>query len=92
MLSDANITNDYTQNILTEREYKKISWEFDWGCFDIIIPLKEKQLQVNAGATVNYQITIDIIEDKKIIQSRLININNILQKINKIKSEFIINE
>jgi hypothetical protein len=92
LLSDANITNDYIQNILTEREYKKISWEFDWGCFDIIIPLKEKQLQVNAGTTVNYQITIDIIEDKKIIQSRLIKINNILQKINKIKSEFIINE
>jgi hypothetical protein len=90
LLSDANITNDYTQNILTENEYKKISWEFDWGCFDIIIPLKMKQDQINAS--VNYQITINIIEDKKIIQSRLININDILQKINKIKSAFIINE
>jgi hypothetical protein len=93
LLSDANITNDYTQNILNESEYKKISWEFDWGSFDIIIPLKTKQDQQQSIInTVNYQITINIIEDNKIIQSRLIKINDILQKINKIKSVFIINE
>lgn len=68
--------NDFTQNILNEKEYKKITWEFDWGCFDIIIDLIKK--------TCNYEITINIIEEHNIIHSRIIDINNKLQKINYI--------
>ena len=38
-----------------------------------------------------YQIVIDIIEDCNLIHSRVKNINDILIKFNKIKSEFILN-
>jgi hypothetical protein len=75
-------SSDFTQNILDEIEYKKISWEYDWGSVDIIINL-------NSGLC-NYQIAIDIIEENKMIDSRVASINTTLQKINKIKSEFII--
>lgn len=98
--STISILNDFIQTILSEKEYKKISWEFDWGNFEIIIDLtsKDKHQDKNQDKhqgthyKAQYKITIDIIEDNKIIASRLIKINDILQKINKIKSAFIINE
>lgn len=97
--STITISNDFIQTILSEKEYKKISWEFDWGNFEIIIDLtsKDKHQGTYQGKQqitykAQYKITIDIIEDNKIIASRLIKINDILQKINKIKSAFIINE
>jgi len=74
--------NDFLQTILSEKEYKKIYWEFEFGNFEIIIDFTRQ---------AQYKINIDIIEDNKIIASRLIKINDILQKINKIKSAFIIN-
>jgi len=74
--------NDFLQTILSEKEYKKIYWEFECGNFEIIIDFTRQ---------AQYKINIDIIEDNKIIASRLIKINDILQKINKIKSAFIIN-
>jgi hypothetical protein len=77
-----NNTN-FTQNILNEKENKKISWGFDWGSIDIIIDLKNNNCI--------YQIVIDIIEDCNLIHSRVKNINDILIKFNKIKSEFILN-
>lgn len=76
-------TTDFTQNILNEEEHKKISWEFDWGSVDIIIGMIIKKCK--------YEIVIDIIEDSKLIHSRLTHINDILTKFNKIKSEFILN-
>ena len=76
-------TNDFTQNILNEEEHKKISWEFECGSVDIIIDLITKKCK--------YEIVIDIIEDSKLIHSRLTHINDILTKFNKIKSEFILN-
>ena len=87
-----SISNDFIQKILSEKEYKKISWEFDWGNFEIIIDLTPKDKHQGTYYKAQYKITIDIIEDNKIIASRLIKINDILQKINKIKSAFIINE
>ena len=77
------IENDFTQNILTENVYKTISWEYDWGSVDILINIATK--------LCNYQICINIIENKKIIHSRLTSINDTLCKLNKIKCEFIIN-
>jgi hypothetical protein len=103
------------QHILNETEYKKISWEFDWGCFEIIININNKnnnkhkiselisenafiepmqyenqyEKQYENQYKVNYQVHINIIEDNKIIESRLIKINDILNKINKIKYIFI---
>ena len=76
-------TTDFTQNILNEEEHKKISWEFDWGSVDIIIDVITKKCK--------YEIVIDIIEESKLIHSRLTHINDILRKFNKIKSEFILN-
>jgi hypothetical protein len=76
-------TTDFTQNILNEKEHKKISWEFEWGSIDIVINVITKKCK--------YEIIIDIIEDTKFIHSRLTHINEILQKFNKIKSEFILN-
>ena len=78
--------NDFLQTILSEKEYKKIYWEFECGNFEIIIDLEQQ-----SNRQAQYKINIDIIEDNKIIASRLIKINDILQKINKIKSAFIIN-
>jgi len=78
--------NDFPQTILNEKEYKKIYWEFEFGNFEIIIDLTQQSNQ-----QAQFKINIDIIENHKIIVSRLIKINDILQKINKIKSAFIIN-
>jgi len=80
---DNKYTTDFTQNILNEQEHKKISWEFEWGSIDIVINVITKKCK--------YEIIIDIIEDTKFIHSRLTHINEILQKFNKIKSEFILN-
>jgi len=80
---DNKYTTDFTQNILNEQEYKKITWEFEWGSVCIIIDVITKKCK--------YEIVIDIIEDSKLIHSRLTHINDILTKFNKIKSEFILN-
>jgi len=91
--NNSPILNDFIQNILYEKEYKKISWEFEFGNFEIIIDLTDKTGKIgNSSKMVKYQININIIEDNKIIISRLNKINDILYKINKIKSTFIINK
>ena len=79
-------TTDFTQNILNEQEYKKITWEFEWGSIDIIVIIIDVITK-----KCKYEIVIDIIEDSKLIHSRLTHINDILTKFNKIKSEFILN-
>jgi len=83
---DNKYTTDFTQNILNEQEYKKITWEFEWGSIDIIVIIIDVITK-----KCKYEIVIDIIEDSKLIHSRLTHINDILTKFNKIKSEFILN-
>ena len=39
MYNNIKITNDFTQSILCETEYKAISWDFDWGNFEMLIKL-----------------------------------------------------
>lgn len=74
-----------TDTIYNEYEYEKITWLFEWGEFEIIITYK------NNICFYTYCININIIEDIKLIQARTLEINNILTKINKIKSLFNIN-
>ena len=71
-----NTTDDFIQNILNETEYKIICWEYDWGSINISINMTTKMC--------NYEIKINIIEDKKIINSRLNSINNTLWKFNNV--------
>lgn len=90
------VFNDFLRTILSDKEYKKIYWEFEFGNFEIIIDLTQKNTTLEKDKhqikyTAQYKININIIEDNKIIASRLIKINDMLQKINKIKSAFIIN-
>lgn len=80
-ISQISSTN-FEQCILYEIEYKTISWIFDWGSVNININL--------LNSMCNYEVQIDVIESKKLITSRVQHINDILNKFNKIISEFII--
>lgn len=86
---NGNGNTDFTNEILDEAIYKKISWEYDWGNFEILIKQDSDYIQ-NDGVMATYQINIKIIEENKIIQSRMDNINSVLKKIDKIKSSLII--
>ena len=94
MYNNIKITNDFTQSILCETEYKAISWDFDWGNFEMLIKLNtSNNTSDNTSNNTNnnilkviYQLNINIIEDNKIITSRLTNINNIINKIHKLKT------
>ena len=89
MYNNIKITDDFTQTILYETEKTVISWMFEWGEFEMLIDINKHNTGVNTNVT--YQLNINIIEDNKIIQSRLNNINDIINKIHKIKSIFSIN-
>lgn len=86
---DGNDNTDFTNEILDEAIYKKISWEYDWGNFEILINQDSNYIQ-NVGVMATYHINIKIIEENKIIKSRMDNINSVLKKIDKIKSSLII--
>ena len=56
-----NITNktypifdDFTQNILHETEYKAISWNFEWGNFEMLINLNSNN-DINRENNCNYK-------------------------------------
>ncbi len=80
-----NEFNDFTQNILSETEYTIILWMFEWGSFEMLIKLNNKN---NDNNNVIYQLNINTIEDNTFIESRLNAINNIITKIHKLKVYF----
>jgi len=77
-----NKKGDFSHSILNEEELTIIVWTWEYSNFQIIINKQNPhkcQLQIN----------IYITENNKIILSKLEAINNIIEKINKIKNEMV---
>ena len=77
-----NKKGDYGHSILNEDELIIIVWSWEYANFQIII-------NKNTPNICQLQINIYITEDNKIITSKLEKINNIIEKINKIKNEMV---
>ena len=77
-----NKKGDYGHSILNEDELIIVVWSWEYANFQIII-------NKNTPNMCQLQINIYITEDNKIITSKLETINNIIEKINKIKNEMV---
>ena len=77
-----NKKGEFSHSILNEEELTIIVWTWEYANFQIIINKQTPQ-------TCHLQINIYITENNKIILSKLETINNIIEKINKIKNEMV---
>jgi hypothetical protein len=74
-----NMKTKFSQKILNEEELIIFVWNWEYANFQIIINKQNpKQCQL--------QLNVYVIEDNKFISSKLENINNIIRKLDKIKS------
>jgi hypothetical protein len=77
-----NKKGEYGNCILNEEELIIFVWSWEYANFQIII---NKQTPNKCQLQINVYVT----EENKIITSKLENINNIIEKINKIKNEMV---
>ena len=77
-----NKKGEFGNCILNEEELIIIVWSWEYANFQIIINKENPKI-------CQLQINVYITEENKIITSKLENINNIIEKINKIKNEMV---
>jgi len=77
-----NMKCEFTHNILNEEELTIIVWSWEYANFEIVINKKYPKL-------CQLHFNIYITEDNKIITSKLDNINQIVDKLDKIKNEMV---
>jgi hypothetical protein len=81
--TDTSISKcDFLQEVYHQNVVDVITWSWLWGTFEITINEKKK---------CTYQLLINVIEDNKFIENKIKQINDILKKLNKIKSAININ-
>ena len=82
--------NNILQEIIHIQEFIVISWNWKWGFFQILIPTTAS-LNASGDIKCKMELHINIKEDNMFINSKIDDVNIILEKIHKIISTFTIN-